>query len=142
MYFKSIVFLLLFINGINSFIFNKNNCRRNIILQSHFSIIPTEFNDKKLLIQSLLDINPYLKIDNGPDLILNYNGSEVIADIIIRQKNGMDIGFCLKGNSYHIVADLQFWQQSLPPDVFIKRLKQKYSINSILEDLDDEGYYA
>tara|TARA_Y100000992_G_scaffold295708_2_gene256970 strand:- start:3240 stop:3731 length:492 start_codon:yes stop_codon:yes gene_type:complete len=135
--------ILFFLHKVNSFQFTKSFFQRNSIISlSHFSKIQTQITDKKILIQSLLDINPYLIIDDKPSLILGYNGNEAMADVIIRQDNGMDIGFTLKDGKYQLVTDLQFWYQKIPPELFLERLAQKYSINCILETLDEEGFYT
>lgn len=122
---------LLFISNIKAFICNSNRCQKNVILHFHTNKIRTEFEDKNLLIKSLLDVNPYLVIYE------NYK-----SDITIRQKNGMDIVFTFKDNYYQMKTDLKYWELSTPPDIFLKLLTQKYSINGILDDLDREGFYV
>ena len=75
--------ILFFLHKVNSFQFTKSFFQRNSIISlSHFSKIQTQITDKKILIQSLLDINPYLIIDDKPSLILGYNGNEAMADVI------------------------------------------------------------
>ena len=122
---------LLFISNIKAFICNSNRYPKNVILHSHTNKIRTEFENKNLLIKSLLDVNPYLVI---------YESSK--SDITIRQRNGMDIVFTFKDNCYQMITDLKYWELSPPPDIFLKLLIQKYSINGILDDLDREGFYV
>ena len=122
---------LLFISNIKAFICNSNRCQKNVILHFHTNKIRTEFEDKNLLIKSLLDVNPYLVI---------YDNSK--SDITIRQRNGMDIVFTFKDNCYQMITDLKYWELSPSPDIFLKLLTQKYSINGILDDLDREGFYV
>ena len=122
---------LLFISNIKAFICNSNRYQKNVILHSHTNKIRTEFEDKNLLIKSLLDVNPYLVI---------YDNSK--SDITIRQRNGMDIVFTFKDNCYQMITDLKYWELSPSPDIFLKLLTQKYSINGILDDLDQEGFYV
>ena len=122
---------LLFISNIKAFICNSNRYPKNVILHSHTNTIRTEFEDKNLLIKSLLDVNPYLVIYE------NYK-----SDITIRQRNGMDIVFTFKDDCYQMITDLKYWELSPPPDIFLKLLIQKYSINGILDDLDQEGFYV
>ena len=137
------VFYFLLFSKVNSFIFPRVQLFRNkIITNSHFSILSTQITDKKILIQSLQDLNPYLIIDDKPSIILGYNGNEAMAEVIIRQENGMDIGFSLKDGKYEMVTDLQFWYQKIPPELFLERLSQKYSINTVLDSLDEEGFYT
>ena len=122
---------LLFISNIKAFICNSNRYPKNVILHSHTNKIRTEFENKNLLIKSLLDVNPYLVI---------YENSK--SDITIRQRNDMDIVFTFKDNCYQMRTDFKYWELSPPPDIFLKLLIQKYSINGILDDLDREGFYV
>ena len=122
--------LLLFITNIESFIFNSKIYKKNIILRSHTNKIQTEFEDKKLLIKSLLDVNPNLVIEENSN-----------SDITIRQKNGINIVFIFKNNCYEMITDLKNWQLLHSPDIFLKILTQKYYINGILDDLHEEGFY-
>ena len=122
--------LLLFITNIESFIFNSKIYKKNIILRSHTNKIQTEFEDKKLLIKSLLDVNPNLVIEENSN-----------SDITIRQKNGINIVFIFKNNCYEMITDLKNWRLLPSPDIFLKILTQKYYINGILDDLHEEGFY-
>ena len=44
------------------------------------------------------------------------------------------------GQTYELVADLQFWQQSVPVEVFLERLTQRYSLNTILDHAEEKGF--
>jgi len=39
-----------------------------------------------------------------------------------------------------LVADLGFWQQGVPVDVFLERLTQRYSLNTILNHAEEKGF--
>ena len=39
-----------------------------------------------------------------------------------------------------MVTDLQFWQQNVPPDVFIERLVKRYTLNTIYLTCREEGF--
>ena len=54
----------------------------------------------------------------------------------------MDIVFTFKDDCYQMITDLKYWELSPPPDIFLKLLIQKYSINGILDDLYREGFYV
>ena len=60
----------------------------------------------------------------------------------IKQDNFYDIGFVLEDNVYNMVTDLQFWDQTVSPNVFMERLIKQYTINSILESCQEEGFYT
>ena len=59
---------------------------------------------------------------------------------MLKQDNFHDIGFKLNNNVYEMVTDLDFWQQNVPPDVFIERLVKAYTLNSILLSCREEGF--
>ena len=109
-------------------------------LTSHFSVISTKITDKAILKKSLLDLNPKYTIYNGPVTILGYNKENIEVDLVLKQDNCHDIGFKLNNNVYEIVTDLQFWQQNVPPDVFIERLVKAYTLNCIYLSCREEGF--
>ena len=39
-----------------------------------------------------------------------------------------------------MVTDLQFWQQNVPPEVFMERLIKAYTLNAITLSCREEGY--
>jgi hypothetical protein len=41
---------------------------------------------------------------------------------MIKQDNGYDFGFVNNGSTYELVADIAFWQQGVPVEVFIEKL--------------------
>ena len=108
-------------------------------LNSHFSIIETKIKKKDILIKSLLDINKDFELYDEPTIIIGYN-EEVVVDVAIKQKNNKYLGFKLNNDVYTIVTDLQFWQQSVPVDVFIDKLTKRYAIHSIYESCLEEGF--
>ena len=109
-------------------------------LPSHFSVISTKITDKAILKKSLLDLNAKYTIYNGPTTIVGYNKENIEVDLVLKQDNFHDIGFKLNNNAYEMVTDLQFWQQNVPPDVFIERLVKAYTLNSILLSCREEGF--
>lgn len=109
-------------------------------LSSHFSVISTQITDKAILKKSLLDINDQYSIYNGPTTIIGYNKEQIEVDLAIKQDNFHDIGFKLNNNAYEMVTDLQFWQQNVPPDVFIERLVKRYTLNTIYLTCREEGF--
>ena len=41
-----------------------------------------------------------------------------------------------------MVTDLQFWNQTITPDLFMERIIKQYTINSILESCEELGFYT
>lgn len=123
----------------------KNNIiKKNsfVKLKSHFSVISSKITDKSILKKTLLDINKNYDIYDGPLIINSYNNNKIEVDLVIKQDNYYDIGFVLEDNVYNMVTDLQFWDQTVPPNVFMERLIKQYTINSILESCQEEGFYT
>ena len=109
-------------------------------LPSHFSVISTKITDKAILKKSLLDLNTKYTIYNGPTTIVGYNKENIEVDLVLKQDNFHDIGFKLNNNAYEMITDFQFWQQKIPPDVFIERLIKAYTLNSIMLTCREEGF--
>ena len=130
---------LILLSGCDSFIPNNVIFKRKKILRmSHFSTVKTMIKDKDILIKSLEDLN--VVVSESEQYVKDYNGNEVLVDVCIEQENDNNIGFVLNDDSYELVADLQYWEQSVPVDVFLARLTQKYSINIVVDTLKEEGY--
>ena len=122
--------------------FNPPGAKRTYVppLSSHFSVISTQITDKAILKKSLLDLNDQYTIYNGPTTIIGYNKEKIQVDLAIKQDNYHDIGFRLNKNTYEMVTDLEFWQQTVPPEVFMERLMKRYTLNCIYLTCRDEGY--
>tara|TARA_B100000161_G_C33493697_1_gene388258 strand:+ start:469 stop:957 length:489 start_codon:yes stop_codon:yes gene_type:complete len=112
--------------------------RNQIISASHFSTIYTELKEKDILVKSLKDMN--LNVFEESQVIVGDNEEEVKPDIIVKQNNGEKIGFTFNGENYEFIADLQYWDQKVPVEVFLERLNQRYSVNSVLETASQSGF--
>lgn len=110
---------------------------RDLAAHSHFSKISTTIKDKDLLVDSLSDLG--LKpVENV--LVRGYQGETMEADVVLQQENGKDIGFKWNGKEYEIVSDMQFWQQTTPPEVFLEKLTQRYALNNIKSTTEEAGF--
>lgn len=112
--------------------------RKTQLRMSHFSTVKTVIKDKDILIKSLEDLN--IIVSDSEQYVKDYNGNEILVDVCIEQENNNNIGFVLNDNAYELVADLQYWKQNVPVEVFLERLTQKYSINIVVDTLKEEGY--
>ncbi len=79
---------------------------------SHFSQIKTQIRNLSSLKSALSDIGVEWK--EGPCPVRGYQGQTQTAELAIEQNNGYDVGFKWNGSEYELVADLQFWGQTLP----------------------------
>ena len=105
---------------------------------SHFSQIKTQI--RKL--DSLKDALTELGIDwkPGPQEVRGYRGQTHPAEIAIEQENGDDIGFRWNGKEYELVADLQYWQQDLSVDGFLRQVTQRYAYQTVVKETARVGF--
>merc|ERR1711966_26744 len=89
-------------------------------LASHFSTIDTQIFDKTTLLKALDDVGVKAK------------ASPVAGEQIEARRH--------KGETYELVADLEFWQQSMPADAFMERVNQRYAVNSLIDTSSQEGF--
>jgi hypothetical protein len=115
--------------------------RRSGISMSHFSTVQTQLKNKELLVKSLKDVNVNVIVAEHETMaVRGYQGETVQAEIAIQQDNGQDIGFRFNGQSYEMVADLQFWGQTMPVESFLEKVTQRYSVNAVLESAAEGGF--
>mmetsp|Transcript_48654 Transcript_48654/g.97878 ORF Transcript_48654/g.97878 Transcript_48654/m.97878 type:complete len:164 (-) Transcript_48654:202-693(-) len=114
--------------------------RTAVVSNSHFSTVATQLKDKDLLISALQDNGVEVVVAETTQAVRGYQGSTVQAEIVIPQSNGQDIGFSFNGDSFEMVADLQFWGQQLPVESFLEKLTQRYSVNAVLESAQTGGF--
>ena len=112
-----------------------------IKLQSHFSVVSSKITNINILKKTLFNINKDFDIYDGP-IIISAHNNIINADLVIKQDNYYDIGFILEDNVYNMVTDLQFWNQTITPDLFMERIIKQYTINSILESCEELGFYT
>ena len=105
---------------------------------SHFTKIQTTIQDLNLLKQALKDLG--LNWDTNHSNILVSENAQHKVDILIKQKNLSHIGFIWNENQYHLVADLQLWEQPWSLEVFLDKLSQKYAYYSIIEETKRLGF--
>ncbi|NES72340.1 MAG: DUF1257 domain-containing protein [Okeania sp. SIO2D1] len=105
---------------------------------SHFSNIKTQIRNLNSLKAALTD----LKIDwkTGPTQVRGYQGQSRQAEVVIEQKNDYDIGFSWNGKEYELVADLQYWQQDLSVEGFLKRVTQNYAYHTVVNETAKQGF--
>ncbi|MEM9451700.1 MAG: DUF1257 domain-containing protein [Cyanobacteria bacterium P01_E01_bin.6] len=105
---------------------------------SHFSQIKTQIRNLESLKVALTESG--INWASGPTQVRGYQGQTYQADIAIQQDNGYDIGFHWNGNEYELVADLQYWKQSLSVQGFINRVTQNYAYQTVLATTENQGF--
>nr|AIA19780.1 hypothetical protein [Neoporphyra perforata]AIA20198.1 hypothetical protein [Neoporphyra perforata] len=105
---------------------------------SHFTKIQTTIKDLDLLKHALTDLD--LIWCMNPAQIQVGENSQHKVDILIKQENSSHIGFIWNDNKYHLVADLQLWEQPWSLEVFLDKLSQKYAYYSIIEETRKQGF--
>ena len=104
---------------------------------SHFSTIKTKIKHKPQLIEAL-ELLQY-DVQENKELInpLDHQHEKVKVDVSI----GNDIGFRLNNNGeYELVADIQTWNQSIPPKRFVEKVTQQYARMTVHNTIKEMGF--
>jgi hypothetical protein len=105
---------------------------------SHFSNIKTQIRQVNLLTAALGDLGMTWK--EGPQEVRGYQGQTRIADVVITQDNGYDVGFSHNGQEYELVTDLEFWQQNWSVDRFLSKITQRYAYHAVKHSAAQQGF--
>ncbi|MCW6038445.1 DUF1257 domain-containing protein [Spirulina subsalsa FACHB-351] len=105
---------------------------------SHFSNIKTQIRNLSSLQSALSDLGVDWK--SGPSTVRGYQGQTRTAEVVVEQSNDYDIGFSWNGQEYELVADLQYWQQPLSVEGFLKRLTQQYAYHTVVSEATKQGF--
>ena len=105
---------------------------------SHFSQIKTQIRNLASLEAALADLE--IEWKPGPRMVRGYRGQTRNAEITIEQGNGYDLGFSWNGTEYELVADLQYWQQPLSVDGFLRQVTQRYAYHTVVKETARQGF--
>ena len=105
---------------------------------SHFSQIKTKIRNLESLQAALTELDIDWK--PGPVPVRGYQGQTYNAEVAIEQDNGYDIGFSWNGQEYEMVSDMQFWQQNLSVDGFLKQITQRYAYHTVVQETAKQGF--
>lgn len=105
---------------------------------SHFSNIKTKIRNLDSLKAALNDLDVDWK--DGPAIVRGYKGQTHQADIVVEQNNNYDFGFSWNGSEYDLVADLQYWQQPLTVDGFLRQVTQRYAYQTVVQETANQGF--
>ena len=104
---------------------------------SHFSTIQTKIKNKPQLLEAL-ELLQY-NIQEDQELInpTNHQHEKVKVDVSI----GNDIGFRLNSNGeYELVADIQTWNQPIPPERLVEKVTQQYARMTVHNTVKEMGF--
>ena len=104
---------------------------------SQFSTIRTKIKNKPELLEALellqYDVTEDVKLENP----LDHEHKQWQVDVAV----GNDIGFRLnKQGEYELVADIQTWNQPIPPARFIEKVTQQYARMTLHNTVKDLGF--
>lgn len=105
---------------------------------SHFSNIKTKIRNLDSLKAALNNLDVDWK--DGPAVVRGYKGQTHQADIVVEQNNNYDFGFSWNGSEYELVADLQYWQQPLTVDGFLRQVTQGYAYQTVVKETANQGF--
>merc|ERR1719359_1512049 len=116
--------------------------RSNVPQMSHLSHVKLLLKDKDALKKSLEQMGYAVNVQENdtPLKVKSQQGHMEKVDLVIKQANGYDIGFVKNDETYELVTDSMFWQQDIPQDFFLEKLKQKYAVNSIIKHSEEDGF--
>ena len=104
---------------------------------SHFSTIKTKIKKKPELVEALQILQYDVQEDQELINPTNHQHEKVKVDVSI----GNDIGFRLNNNGeYELVADIQTWNQSIPPERLIEKVTQQYARMIIHSQVKEMGF--
>ena len=81
-----------------------------------------------------------ISYETGNAVVQGYRGQTHEAQVAIAQENGYDIGFRWNGTEYELVADLQYWQQPLTVDGFLRQVTQRYAYHTVVTETTKQGF--
>jgi hypothetical protein len=105
---------------------------------SHFSQVKTQIRSLEPLQKALTDLGVNWKSGDAP--MRGYEGNTTVADVVIEQENGYDVGFQWNGTAYALVADMQFWQQPWTVESFLNKVTQRYAIATVMGESSQQGF--
>jgi hypothetical protein len=105
---------------------------------SHFSQIKTQIRNLESLKDALNDL--HIDWKSGPHQVRGYRGQTHDAEVAIEQENGYDVGFRWNGQEYELVADLQYWQQNLSVEGFLRQITQRYAFHTVMKETARAGF--
>ena len=104
---------------------------------SHFSTIKTKIKNKPELLEALQLLQYDVQEDQELINPLDHQHERVKVDVSI----GTDIGFRLNSNGeYELVADIQTWNQPIPPERLIEKVTQQYARMTIHNTIKEQGF--
>ena len=105
---------------------------------SHFSTIKTKLRNKPQLIEALELLQYDVQEDQELVNPLDHQHEKVKVDVSI----GNDIGFRLNEVTgvYELVADIQTWNQPIPPQRFVEKVTQQYARMTVHNTVKEMGF--
>ena len=104
---------------------------------SHFSTIKTKIKNKPELIEALQLLQYDVQEDQELINPIDHQHEKVKVDVSICT----DIGFRLNNNGeYELVADIQTWNQPIPPKRFVEKVTQQYARMTIHNTINEQGF--
>tara|TARA_B100001079_G_C16358855_1_gene491911 strand:- start:287 stop:670 length:384 start_codon:yes stop_codon:yes gene_type:complete len=104
---------------------------------SHFSTIKTRIKNKPELLEALQLLQYDVQEDQELINPIEHQHEKVKVDVSI----GTDIGFRLNSDGeYELVADIQTWNQPIPPERLIEKVTQQYARMTIHNTIKEQGF--
>jgi len=105
---------------------------------SHFSQVKTQIRSLEPLQKALTELGVNWK--SGASPMRGHQGNTTMAEVVIEQDNGYDVGFQWNGSEYALVSDMQFWQQPWTVESFLQKVTQRYAIATVMTESSSKGF--
>ena len=102
---------------------------------SHFTTIKIQIKNGDILKEILQELGYQVECNTN---VRGYQGNKTQAEYVIRQQNGYDLGFRLRGDSYEIVSD--FWGARINQKEFVNNISQKYAHKTLMNSVNEQGF--
>lgn len=102
---------------------------------SHFTTIKVAIKNGDMLQKVLHNCGYQVEYNT---LVRGYQGQSTLAEYVIRQNNGYDLGFRLQGENYELIAD--FWGAKINQQQFINQISQMYAHQTLLQSIEEQGF--
>jgi Protein of unknown function (DUF1257) len=102
---------------------------------SHFSTVRVQIKDGAVLQESLRALGYDVQQNAN---VRGYKGQVTVADYVVVQANGYDLGFRRQGEAYELVAD--FWGAKVDAAQFVGRVTQQYAHRMLVQTVRQQGF--
>ena len=109
---------------------------------SHFTQVETKFHNLLILKKVIEELGYTWREGSQHVQVRGYRGQKLDADIVIDTKSSYDIGVVATEDGYTFVGDwdMIMTRAGIEQDEFMKKVTQRYSYHTVMEEIKKKGY--